>query len=213
MPLDKGGVRRLFLFWTPASGYDWGHAYHCLEEACPDPNPRDIFFFASELAVRNPIPPIDDADQSDDHMIVGGSASSDVGTGRKRNRKTHDTGDEASRKAKAKKGAGMWGETEICQGRYVNYFAFMTWTGKPKHVDRGGHRLCIHNRRKAHCAECGGNGLCEHQKQKHTCRECKGPSLCQHSRQKSKCKDCGGVGICHHNNDKSRCKLCKLGRK
>jgi hypothetical protein len=105
VPLDKGGVRRLFLFWTPASGYDWGHAYHCLEEACPDPNPRDIFFFAPELAVRNPIPPIDDADQSDDHTIVGGSASSDVGTGRKRNRKTQDEETIPS----------MCGESWICQ--------------------------------------------------------------------------------------------------
>ena len=104
MPLDKG-VRRLFLFWTSASGYDWGHAYHCLEGVCPDPipNPRDIFFFAPELAARNPIPPIDDADVSGDHVTIGGSASS--GTSRKRSRKSSDEETIPS----------MCGESWICQ--------------------------------------------------------------------------------------------------
>ncbi len=115
MPLDTllgKGVRRLFLFWTPASGYDWGHAYHCLEVGCPDPNPRDIFFFAPELAVPNPIPTIDDADQSDDQVTIGGSASS--GTSSKRSRRSDDNED----------APGMCGESGICQWGYVNLFAF-----------------------------------------------------------------------------------------
>jgi len=108
VPLHKG-TRRLFLFWTPASGYDWGHAYHCLEHVCPDPDhrdPRDIFFCAPELAVHNPIPtPMAGADQSDDHntTIVGVSASSDVG-----NKRTRQSSDEESIPS-------MCGERWICQ--------------------------------------------------------------------------------------------------
>jgi hypothetical protein len=103
--VPKCSVRRLFLFWMPALGYDWGHAHHCLEHVCPDQKPGDIFFIAPEIdgsareqpdgqgksSQRNPIPNLVASD--DDEAIVA-SGSSEVGTSGKgtKRRKEQGTG-------------------------------------------------------------------------------------------------------------------------
>ena len=48
--VPKVSVTRLFMFWTPARGYSWGHAHYCYEKECPNSeHPVDVFFIAPEL--------------------------------------------------------------------------------------------------------------------------------------------------------------------
>ena len=76
-------VTRLFIFWTPATGYSWGHAHYCHEDECPNSEqPVNVCFLAPDFggsaiqqagasgqgqsAEKNPIP---DAVDPYEHIV------------------------------------------------------------------------------------------------------------------------------------------------
>ena len=65
----------------------------------------------------------------------------------------------------------------------------------PLPVRLGSVKTCPHGCRKARCRECGGGPLCIHNRRKDHCAACHG---CVHGKLKQRCFACGGRERCSH---------------
>lgn len=122
--VPKVSATRLFVFWTPAWGYSWGHTHYCHEDECPNSGqPVNVCFLApdlcgsaiqqagasgqGQLSETNPVP--DPVHSDDDNAPILGSASS-IG----------DTRCKGMKKRKEKEGGPcMCGKCDMSV-RYVN---------------------------------------------------------------------------------------------